>query len=159
MDATFSGKWEPAHQLRRETFLEKSGTYSRGRRSRDGDGRHGAERSLRRADRVVPFRADIVGSQIQAINILPRDLLALRVYSFVKNGLDGQARRCGRSSDVAEHDRQRAERFPCPVIGDLTEQSVLDRVPFGTTRRVMAYRHSQTERVANFLLQVPTPGS
>jgi hypothetical protein len=43
-----------------------------------------------------------------------------------------------RASDECKHYIEAPQWLPGPIDADVTEQSVLDRIPLGATRRIMA---------------------
>ena len=51
-----------------------------------------------------------------------------------------QASRCRRRSNVIDDRFVTIKRFSLPVLADLTEKSVLDRIPFGSAGRIVADR-------------------
>ena len=49
------------------------------------------------------------------------------------------------------------QRMTCPVLADLAEESVLDRVPFGCAGRIVCHCYGQTVAVGKLVLQVVLP--
>lgn len=61
-----------------------------------------------------------------------------------------------RSFDVLDHRLERPQRYTRPVQADVTEQPVLDRVPFRAAGRIVADGDGQAGEVAQ-LLQLRFP--
>ena len=61
------------------------------------------------------------------------------VFAGVELDGDGQPGGCGGGADQLDHGLVAGQRPAAPVAGDLREQPVLDLIPLGGARRVMAY--------------------
>src|SRR5580704_16141261 len=52
-----------------------------------------------------------------------------------------------------------AQRLPCPVVADLTEQTAFDGVIFGCASGIVGDRNGKTESIAKLLLEAILPGA
>ena len=57
----------------------------------------------------------------------------------------------GRCSDQLDHGQTAGQWFSAPILADVTEQAVLDLVPFRRAWRIVAHREGQSARVGKFL--------
>ena len=71
--------------------------------------------------------------------------MALRKDSVNSKGLDGKACLCRGPSNASEHHVETPQRNARPVQADLAEHAALDRIVFGTIRRVVAQRNFKTQ--------------
>src|SRR5262249_58198037 len=109
--------------------------------------------------RVVPGGAWAVRCQGEPLDVLAGPLLRFAIDLFIQESLDRQAGHGTRPADVPQHDPQRLQRLAFPVLADIAEQAVLDGVPFGAPRRIVADRHGQPEGVTQLFLEGAPPGS
>lgn len=64
-------------------------------------------------------------------------------------GLDGQARFGFSLTKQVEQQLKGQKRAAFPGFADFTENTVLDRVPFGGTGRIMTYGNRKAEDIGN----------
>lgn len=81
-------------------------------------------------------------------HFLIRDTLPCFVATAFEISSHLQSRVCFCALDVFDHDVKRAQRHTRPVQANVAKQPVLNRVPFGTSWRVMAYRNRESAGVA-----------
>jgi len=108
-------------------------------------------------DGVVPSRANRMGFDVEGIHFLVRHLNTYLVRLGYEMSLHGQAGLGRGIPDVVKHTVIRAQGTTRPRLADLTEQTVLDRVPLRSARWVMADGHGQTEGIRHLDLQVSFP--
>lgn len=68
-----------------------------------------------------------------------------------QEGSDRQTGRCRGALDVIEHGLQRVQRLSSPVDRDLTEETVLDRVVFGSACGIVADQDGDAQLVGELL--------
>lgn len=68
-----------------------------------------------------------------------------------QEGSDCQTGRCRGALDVIEHGLERVQRLSSPVDRDLTEETVLDRVVFGSAGGIMADQDGDAQFVGELL--------
>mgnify|MGYP003334102781 CR=1 FL=1 len=81
-----------------------------------------------------------------------RDLHTGGINGGDQMGLNGESGRSGSLVDVMQEVFKGAQRTARPGLADFTEETMLDRVPLGSTGWVMANGHNQTEAICQFLL-------
>jgi hypothetical protein len=69
-------------------------------------------------------------------------------------GLDGQTRLGFGIVDIVETQIERAQRTPRPRFAHFAKQPMFDRIPLGSSRRIMTDGDGQSERVGQFLLDL-----
>ena len=89
-------------------------------------------------DGVVPLWADAVASQLKGFELGLRDFQAGLVLAIEMGCGDLQARLGRRAANETQHQLQCAQDMARPSRGDLTEKSVLNRIPFRGPRGVVA---------------------
>src|SRR4051812_2647213 len=92
------------------------------------------------SDGVVPLRVELVALDIEARHLLVANLDLLRIAPRVQHAVHCQpARRRGRGNQI--HDGRMAdERTASPILGDVAEQAMLDRVPLRGSGWIVADR-------------------
>jgi len=100
-----------------------------------------------RSQGVVPVRADGMSLDIQAPHDRVRHFETLRVRLIDKEGFDLQAGRSARAAQTGQQDVEGAQGHTRPVDADRTEQAMLNRIPLGRTRRIMADVDFQAQAV------------
>ena len=65
-------------------------------------------------------------------------LVALGVVSLHEGRADAEPRLSLGCADEVEHGVESGQWLACPVLGDLTEESVFDGIPLGGARRIVA---------------------
>lgn len=80
------------------------------------------------------------------------------VVGAVQVSGDPQAALCLGGANKVEDLRIAGQRFAGPVLGDLREQAMLDRVPLGGTGGVMSNGQGEIEAIAELGLEVGFPG-
>ena len=103
---------------------------------------------------IIPLRAYGMSFQRESLDVLARYFSSLRIKVFIQEGFDTQSGHRARSPDVPEHNFQSPQGLSLPVLADVAEQPVLDRIPLRTPRRVVTHRRCQIERIAELLLEV-----
>ena len=73
-----------------------------------------------------------------------RDPLAFRVVLSDTACLHAEPRIGSRVFDVAKHSLEAAERTSCPVLADLAEETMLDRIPLGAAGWIVTDRNLQS---------------
>ena len=68
-----------------------------------------------------------------------------------QEGSDCQTGRCRSALDVIEHGLERVQRLSSPVDRDLTEETVLDRVVFGSACGIMADQDGDAQFIGELL--------
>jgi len=100
-----------------------------------------------------------MGMDIQAGEILFGDFLFRRVIAFQKTTGHSQAGFGSSGADVVEEGFVAVQRPARAVFADFAKEPVFDRVPFGSSRRVVADRQDQSEGIAQPNLEVVLPGA
>ena len=75
---------------------------------------------------------------VQACHLGIAHLESLRIVVGIELAGDAQASGRGGSGDQLDDGEAGGERFAAPVLGDVTEEAVLDLVPFRGSGRVVA---------------------
>ena len=93
-----------------------------------------------------------MSADTQQLHLLVGDLLPLLVGFGVELSSDGQAGAGPGGRDIVEDGFIALERHPLPVPADLAEQSMLDRIPFGGSGRVVTDGDAQSVTITELLL-------
>src|SRR5215207_9936448 len=99
-----------------------------------------------------------MGMQCESLHLGRGDGDARRVATLVQFRSDAQPGGRTRATDQGDHRLEGAEGPPAPVLRDVTEQPVLDLVPFAGARRKVRHMNAQAE-IGGEALQTVLPGS
>lgn len=97
--------------------------------------------------------------QVEAAHLLVGDLDSGIVVFGNQIGADSEAGSSLGRADEVEHGVHVGERLAGPVPADLAEQAVLDGVPLGGARRIVAHGDDEAQGIANPILQGLFPGA
>src|SRR5580658_1867052 len=112
----------------------------------------------RRVDRVVPVAVEAMRLDVDAGELLVRDLDGLLIEVSVDRGLDAEPGLGPGTSDQADDGLDTLQRTATPILGDVAEHPVLDLVPLARTGWVVRDRHVETRLVREALeFQFPQP--
>lgn len=108
---------------------------------------------------VIPLRQHAVFAQAQLFHLCVGDLEAGGIV--LRDQMAGDAESCGGRGFADELGDQRIglERDTRPVLTDLAEESMLDRIPLGGPRGIVADGDRQMAAVHEVFLQRPLPGA
>src|SRR5271166_5768534 len=109
---------------------------------------------ISRRNGVVPFWMEPIAGYVEGRHLLVGDFQAFRVGVAVEFAAD---RETGFRRGVRyqfDGDQHVGERRSAPVLGDVTEHSVLDLVPLRRTRWIMADLNGQTGFIGELLVSV-----
>lgn len=111
-----------------------------------------------RPNGVVPFWKYLVALNADGLPLIVGHLDPGRIGAAIEIGAASESSLGGGSPDVLE-DRLIADQgLSLPVLGDQTEHSMLDQVPFGRTWREMIHGDHQSELIGEFLeCELPAP--
>jgi len=110
-------------------------------------------------DGVVPIGKDAVRQEWQTLHLRRGRFDAFRVVGLHDRSSDAEAGLTLGGAKEVQHFLQRIQRLACPVLGDLAEETVRDRVPLGCTGRVVADCDLDRMRQAEFGEQTVLPCS
>jgi|GEM_PF-5413758 len=95
---------------------------------------------------------------VQSGQVFVRDFDACRITSAVLDGGDGQSLLGRRMRNQFNHGLKRRERFAPPIDRNVGKESVLDLIPFASSRRQMADGNAQAALGGKLLqLHLPQP--
>src|SRR5712691_5843456 len=86
---------------------------------------------------VVPFWMEGVTCDVKRLHLGIADLDALLVIARIKRAFDPEAGFGCRCSDGLDHGKTTCEGSGAPVLGNVTEQAMLDFVPLRGARRIV----------------------
>ena len=100
---------------------------------------------------IEPEGTYFVAGELQGFEVRVADVDADFIGCLEGCRRDPQSRLGRRAANESQQDRQRAQHIAGPSGGDLAEQPVSDRIPLGSSRRVMAHRDLQAAVVREVL--------
>src|ERR1700735_2105281 len=98
-------------------------------------------------------------SQAQFLHRRVGDFYSLFIPLMYHSCSDLQARLRLGGANTTQHSRERTQWGGGPICTDETEQMVFDRVPLGSSSRIVANGHLQSVTVGQLLLQANLPKS
>ena len=96
---------------------------------------------------------------VERVHLGIANLHTSRVLAWLEHRTDRKSTEGGRAADERQDRVPRTKRHAGPVATDLTEEAVLDRVPFAAAGWIVAHGHPQAELIAELDLQAFLPGS
>src|SRR5271167_1168407 len=111
---------------------------------------------VHRRDPVIPFWMERVTSYVEARHFRIEDLYALGISVAIEFATDRKPFFCRGVGDQRDCDVEADERHGAPVLGDEAKHPMLDLVPLGSARRIVANLNDQAGFVGE-LLQRPLP--
>ena len=87
-------------------------------------------------DFIVPFTMVGVALDLAFRQFLIADFSSFLIRTFVDPRMDFQSCFRRRRGDRFDHDLQRLQRRPLPILRDVAEQTMLDLVPLARARRI-----------------------
>ena len=102
---------------------------------------------------VVPATEHFVGNEVELTHFRVWDLDSGFVVLWDEVGADGEAGFRFGGTDELEDLVDIGEWFAGPVFADLAEQAVLDGIPLGSARRIVADGNDETEGSADCVLK------
>src|SRR5439155_14640096 len=109
------------------------------------------------ANGIVPVGTDSMACKVEHLHLGIRNALAGLVHPRVKKSSYLQTRGGRGATDIAQHRLPRAQGLASPVHADMTEQAMLNRIPFRAARRVVADCYRQPQPVTQLVLQLVFP--
>ena len=119
---------------------------------------HAETTSHLRFDGVVPIRKGFMAVESKGRDLFAGWFEAARVVTAVEVGGDGKAGLGPRGASVVEDLLVGIERLARPVPGDFREEAMLDRIPLGSTSRIVSDRHVEGKGVGQLGLDLGLPG-
>ena len=101
---------------------------------------------------IVPTTEDLVWNEVELPHFCIGDLDPGVIVLRDEVGVDAEAGFRFGGTDEMEDLLDIGEGFSGPVFADLAEQAVLDGIPFGSTRWIVAHGNDETERRADRVL-------
>src|ERR1035438_4033241 len=108
---------------------------------------------------VVPATELFVGDEVELTHFRVRDLGSGGVGIREEIGADGKAGFRFGGSDEVENLVDIGERFACPVLADLAEQTMFDGIPLRSARGIVADGNGEAERSTECILKRFPPGA
>src|SRR5512142_904749 len=115
---------------------------------------------LSREDRVIPLAVELVPLDGQSLHLLVTDLSTRWVIALVQLRSDRQSGLRRRMPDQIHHHLPTHKGATPPVLGDVAEHPMLDRVPLARAGREVAHRDPQAGLIGELLqLHLPQPAA
>ena len=92
-----------------------------------------------------------MGSYRQIIKILVRNLFVQFIFGGVQLSLTPETSGRGCSPNVVKHRLVTGKRLASPIGADQIEHTMFNRVPFGSTSRIMGNRDNQSKFIGQLL--------
>ena len=98
---------------------------------------------LARSDRIVPFGMEFVAGDIAGGHFSVTHFDAFFIDTFIKGTFNFEPSIGRRRTDQLDNGHVIDQRFATPALGDMAEQTVLNLIPFGCSRRIMVHVDDQ----------------
>src|SRR5947207_14513105 len=121
--------------------------------------RNCAEIILHWSQRVVPLRLRLVPGQRKVFHFLSRYLFAFFVFLPQQTSTHLQSRQSRSGANVVEGRLKALQGLARPILADLAEQTVFDRIPFRGARGIVADRDGKSVGIYELLLQMVGPAT
>ena len=112
-----------------------------------------------RNEGIITFWLGLKALNVHSSPLYITDLEPSGVKGFVKMGMNLETRFGGRRGEVIEYGFVAVQGVPCPVLGYLTEEPVVGRVPLRGAGRVVGDSNRQSIGIAELDLQPVDPGT
>src|SRR5450432_2464446 len=102
-------------------------------------------------DGVIPLRMEGVSFDVDAIKLFIADFDRLLIQPCVEFATYCQTFRGSRRRDQFDNRETATQGFSTPVLTDVAKQTMLNLVPLGGARRIMADGHRQARLIGKIL--------
>ena len=108
-------------------------------------------------DNVIPGRASAAPLQIEVFPLLHHILQTFFKDTLDQEGLDRQPRFRCRILNIIEHGLESPQGLAGPILGDFTEKTVLNGIPFGSPGGIVTNHDFNPKLVGQLLLHLYLP--